>query len=134
MSLNHPCPCGSKVKYKKCCKLFHDGKKAKNPLELMKSRYSAYAVKNSLYIIKTTHHANKDFMDDKKEWKASIDSFCKQTHFQSLNILHVDESQSKVTFQAKLIQDGKDVSFCECSTFCFEDGAWFYLSGEFIEL
>jgi len=52
-SLNKKCPCGSGQKYKKCCKLFHNGKVAKNALELMRSRYSAYVVGDAKYIMKT---------------------------------------------------------------------------------
>ena len=59
LSVNSICPCGSLKKYKKCCKLFHDNiKKPSNALELMKSRFSAFAFFKSDYIIKTTHQKN----------------------------------------------------------------------------
>jgi SEC-C motif-containing protein len=38
-SINNPCPCGSGVKYKKCCAKYHKGLVAKTALELMKSRF-----------------------------------------------------------------------------------------------
>ena len=65
LSVNSICPCGSLKKYKKCCKLFHDDiKKPSNALELMKSRFSAFAFCKSDYIIKTTHKKNCDFSLD----------------------------------------------------------------------
>ena len=61
ISPNTLCPCGSKTKYKKCCAIYHKGAVPKTALLLMKSRYSAYAVNNSAYIVKTTHPNNPDY-------------------------------------------------------------------------
>ena len=68
-SPNNPCPCGSGKKYKKCCQIYHKGKIAKSALELMKSRYSAFAVGDIDYIIKTSTF-QKDF-DDLKSFSTS---------------------------------------------------------------
>ncbi len=57
-SKNSKCPCGSGKKYKICCFRLHKGLLAKNALELMKSRFSAYAVGDANYIIKTTHKSS----------------------------------------------------------------------------
>ena len=99
-----PCPCGSGKKYKKCCASYHKGAIPKNALLLMKSRYSAYALGNSGYIIKTTHPDNSDFSEDTKTWNRSIDLFCRQTLFQDLEILEwIDgEEEAFVTFKASL--------------------------------
>lgn len=120
ISLNAPCPCGSQKKYKKCCKIFHNGALAPTALLLMKSRYSAFATNDYAYIIKTTHPQNSDFMSDKKAWKASILEF-------------IDgQTQAYVTFKANLMQNGNDSSFIEKSNFIKEDKQWLYHSGEFI--
>lgn len=37
------CPCFSGKPYGECCKPFHDGKKNPQPVEVMRSRYAAYA-------------------------------------------------------------------------------------------
>jgi len=37
--VNRPCPCGSHIKYKKCCRPFHKDKIAKDALHLMKSHF-----------------------------------------------------------------------------------------------
>ncbi|MCI0500992.1 MAG: SEC-C domain-containing protein [Epsilonproteobacteria bacterium] len=132
-SVNSLCPCGSGLKYKKCCKFYHDGKVAKTALELMKSRYSAYAIANIFYIIKTTHNENQDFTTDISNWKKDILEFCKNTDFCKLEILEFIDGTSEafVTFKATLFSQEDDMSFVEKSKFFKVDGMWLYHSGEF---
>jgi len=69
ISINSKCICGSDKKYKKCCKELHDGKPAKTALELMRSRYSAFALCKIDYIIDTTHFNNPEFTQNRKRWQ-----------------------------------------------------------------
>ncbi len=126
-SPNLPCPCQSGRKYKKCCALYHKGAMPKNALLLMKSRYSAYAVGDSRYIIRTTHPDNPDYTDDTRSWKESIDHFCRETAFEGLEILDwIDgEREAFVTFRA-LLSSGEMV---EKSRFLKENGRWLYFDG-----
>lgn len=135
ISPNNPCLCGSLLKYKKCCKVFHDGALAKTALELMKSRYCAFSLGKSEYIISTTHEKNPDFSSDIKSWKADIINFSKNTQFENLEILDFvdDEIESFVTFKATLTQNNNDVSFCERSRFLKVEQKWLYVDGEFLE-
>lgn len=135
-SANITCPCGSFKKYKKCCKLFHD--KTKLPitaLELMKSRFCAFAVQKYEYIISTTHPKNIDFSNDTKSWSIDIMNFSKNTKFEKLEIIDFIEAdnESFVTFKASLIQENLDASFTEKSRFLKVDGKWFYVDGQFID-
>ena len=135
LSVNSICPCGSLKKYKKCCKLFHDDiKKPSNALELMKSRFSAFAFCKSDYIIKTTHQKNCDFSLNTSSWIADIELFSKNTIFEKLDILDFtdNEFESFVTFKATLFQNKKDTSFIEKSRFLKESNIWFYVDGEFL--
>ena len=135
-SVNDSCPCGSTKKYKKCCKTFHDKIIfPKTALELMKSRYSAYATSNAKYIIETTHKDNPDFTDNIKEWENDILIFCNNTKFIGLEILEfIDyENESYVMLKANMIQQGNDVSFVEKSRFLKVDEKWFYVDGKFEE-
>lgn len=134
-SINDKCPCGSGLKYKKCCGLFHKGKLPSNALELMKSRYSAYVYHNANYIIKTTHLENLEYMEDTIGWRQDIESFCQCTHFISLCVAEfIDgEDEAYVIFNACLKQHGEDVSFKEKSRFLKEDGRWLYHSGEIMK-
>ena len=128
LSPNAACPCGSGMKYKKCCQKFHKGAVPVNALELMKSRYAAYAAGESGYIIKTTHPENPDYTDDRKKWKESIDAFSRDNEFLSLQILEFIDGENKafVTFEA-LLSSG---TLKEKSRFLKVNGIWLYHSGE----
>ncbi len=97
----------------------------------MKSRYSAYAVGDSSYIIRTTHPDNADFSEDSKTWKKSIDLFSKETDFQKLEILEWIEGdeESFVTFKASLSTG----ELIEKSRFLKVSGRWLYVDGVFEE-
>jgi SEC-C motif-containing protein len=126
VSINDKCPCNSGLKYKKCCKAYHDGKVAKNALLLMRSRYSAYACGEYRYIIKTTHESTRDSNFQ------SVKEFSKQTSFQNLEIIEfIDgEEEAYVTFKASLLSNGKDSSFTEKSRFLNEKNIWYYVDGD----
>ncbi len=127
------CPCGSNKKYKKCCKLSHNGTLPKTALTLMKSRYSAYAIGNSKYIMDTTHMLNTEYSEDKKTWEENIQNFIKDSNFKALEILEFEDStpESYVTFKAYIDINGVDSTFTEKSKFIKENGKWFYVSGDF---
>lgn len=135
-SPNDICPCGSLKKYKKCCKPFHDKITfPKTALELMKSRFSAFAVLIADYIIFTTHENNSDYISDLKSWNQDIMNFSKNTRFERLEILDFIEGEveSFVTFKATLFQDKNDISFIEKSRFLKTEEIWKYVDGQFIE-
>jgi len=135
-SPNDICPCGSLKKYKKCCKPFHDKITfPKTALELMKSRFSAFAVLIADYIIFTTHENNSDYISDLKSWNQDIMNFSKNTRFERLEILDFIKGkvESFVTFKATLFQDNTDISFIEKSRFLKVDEIWKYVDAEFIE-
>jgi len=128
---NSLCPCGSKKKYKKCCHIYHKGALPKDALNLMKSRYSAYAVGDANYIIKTTHTNNSDYTANTQKWKSEIKEFCKNTEFKKLEILEfIDgENEAFVTFKAYL----NDGYMIEKSRFLKVDNRWLYVDGEFLK-
>ncbi len=135
ISGNSFCPCGSQKKFKKCCRVFHFGEKLPNPLELMKSRYSAFAACDANYIIKTTHHENPEYTTDIKAWENSIHEFFDHSQFKKLDILEfIDgDTEAYVTFKATIFQGAIDISFVEKSKFVKIGDNWLYHSGEFIE-
>lgn len=135
ISGNSYCPCGSQKKYKHCCRIFHCGEKPKNALELMKSRYSAFASNDSAYIMETTHRENPDFTYDKKTWEKNIQEFFKYSDFNKLEIYDFTdgEKEAYVIFKATIFQGAIDVSFVEKSKFLKVNNQWLYHSGEFIK-
>ncbi len=130
-SPNTPCPCGSRQKYKKCCQIYHKGANPKTALLLMKSRYVAYVVGDSAYIVKTTHPNNHDYSDKVKDWREGIELFSRSTEFLGLEILEFEDGEEEafVTFRAKLSSG----DMVERSRFLKMEGRWLYERGEFIE-
>jgi len=119
------CPCGSGIKYKKCCEPFHKGKKkAKNALELMKSRYSAYATNKPKYIIKTTHKNNPEW--NNPNWLEEIKVFC-NSEFKKLEIISFEDGENEAFVEFKAYID--DFIIHEKSRF-LKEGVWLYESGE----
>jgi SEC-C motif-containing protein len=127
VGVNDKCPCGSGLKYKKCCKTYHDGRVAKTALLLMKSRYSAYALGNAKYIQNSAE--NQDDIE-------SIKEFSKNTTFKKLDILNFEDGENEafVTFRATLFNQTIDISFTEKSRFLKKDGRWYYIDGVISEV
>ncbi|MEI6242335.1 MAG: YchJ family metal-binding protein [Chlamydiota bacterium] len=125
------CFCHSGKPYENCCKAFHEGKTPSTALELMRSRYAAYALGKVEYILETTHSNHVDSKKDITERKEEIKIFCQFTQFVGLEILSFEEGEyiSSVTFRASLLQKGKDVSFTEKSFFEKVQGRWLYVRG-----
>jgi SEC-C motif-containing protein len=128
LSPNDLCPCGSGLKYKKCCRMLHHGLPAQSPEALMRSRYAAYALNNVEYIIATTHPDSPHYSSDREAWRREIETFCKETTFAGLDILAVEPDT--VTFRATLFQNARDVSFTERSLFKQYNGRWMYQSAQ----
>jgi len=129
ISVNDPCPCGSKMKYKRCCQKYHQGAEPKDALVLMKSRYVAYVVGDAKYIIKTTHPQNPDYHDNFVAWEKSIEVFSQQSDFLRLEIEEFTEELdcAYVTFKAILI----DSILHERSKFTQIGKRWYYLDAVF---
>jgi SEC-C motif domain protein len=55
-----PCPCGSGLPYAECCGRLHDGTAtAATAEQLMRSRYSAFAVGDPAYLLATWHPSTR---------------------------------------------------------------------------
>lgn len=129
------CPCGTGKAYENCCRPFHQGQWPESALELMRSRYTAYALGLADYIIQTTHPGSPQFHHDLAGWSQKISEFSAHTEFQKLEILdsQVKNLIATVTFVVHITQRQKDVSFTERSYFEKIKGKWFYRSGQLTE-
>ena len=120
------CPCHSGLNYDLCCGPYHKNiRSPETPLELMRSRYSAYALDLADYIIKTTHPKSPLHEKIRSTWISSIHEFHETTKFQGLIIESSDETH--VTFHAILSTSGKDTSFREKSLFAKSNDHWCYI-------
>jgi SEC-C motif domain protein len=115
------CLCHSGQEYMNCCAPYHNGKAPLTPTALMRSRYSAYALGNSAYIMETTHSSHPDKKKSQAEWETQIKAFSKGADFTGLEIL--ESYANFVTFRADL---GSAGSFTEKSEFEEEEGRWRY--------
>jgi peptide deformylase len=129
------CPCFSGESYDKCCKTLHLGKKAENARQLMRSRYSAYALCMPDYIINTTHPASPEYHEDRAKWKRAISSFSQSTKFEGLDLVDFQENgnTAMVIFVAKITQKKRDESFTEKSFFEKIHGRWYYRTGQLLK-
>lgn len=75
-----PCACASDKSYGQCCRKFHVAQTLPRlAVELLRSRYSAYAYRLPSYIMATTHKSTAEF--DRRKWKTEIMNFCKRYQF-----------------------------------------------------
>ena len=119
------CPCGS-AGYASCCEPCHTGLNAPDALVLMRSRYSAYALKRADYLIATWHCSTRpatlDLAGDASRWLGlEIKRYTKQS-----------EDYATVEFVARYKVAGRAHRLHELSRFVREDGRWFYVDGDFL--
>lgn len=121
------CPCCSGKLYENCCKPFHTGEKHAPTAEaLMRSRFSAFAIPNGEYLMKTTLPTKRKFHNKKdlQEW-GEINEWTK------LEILK--STLNQVEFKAYYNdENGKPQIHNEFSLFQKENDRWYYVSGEFL--
>ncbi|TKB44335.1 YchJ family protein [Thalassotalea mangrovi] len=123
------CPCGSALTYSDCCQPLHQGlKTAETAEQLMRSRYSAYALKLGPYLEQTWAQAERV-----NNSLADIQQWAEQTAWLKLEILATDYTANDfhfVEFSAQYLHQGKRWLMQEKSRFCREDGLWRYLDGD----
>jgi SEC-C motif-containing protein len=121
------CPCHSGLTYGACCRPVHRGERDPMPEQLMRARFSAYALGKVAFVQDTTTHPR----DDRDAWTAEIEQFCEAVEFAGLQILLVEpgDREAWVTFRADLRAGATDVGFAERSRF-EHHGRWTYADGE----
>ncbi len=120
------CLCGSGIEYLQCCGLFHSGEKIPATAEaLMRSRYTAYAMRNAAYLQETWDAIRRpetiDFSREKIDWLRLEITDTKKGG--------IKDSKGVVAFKAFYMQDGEEHVMNEISRFTKVNGRWFYLDG-----
>lgn len=116
------CPCGSSLDYRLCCEPFHLGlTNAPTAVALMKSRYSAYALKKIDYLLDTAVIAG-----DKNQERKDITEWANATQWIGLKILRSEETI--VEFIADFIYQGKHHQHHEISKFEKIKGRWYFVN------
>lgn len=129
--MTEPCICGHKKHFDQCCGRFLTaGEIAKTPEQLMRSRYSAYALgKHGDYLLATWWPANARDLTAAALSEKSLDWI-------GLEVLARTQSGDRATVEFKARYRGavrsEPRTLHEVSNFLREDGRWFYVDGEIL--
>lgn len=120
------CLCLSGEQYGQCCGRFHRGAaEAATAEQLMRSRYSAFALLDTDYLLRTWHPRTAPAeleLDPGMQWRR-------------LDILSTSrggplDTEGTVEFKAYYRQGGGRGVLHEASRFVRENGRWFYVDGD----
>jgi SEC-C motif domain protein len=116
------CPCGLGEDYELCCGRLHAGMPAPTAETLMRSRYSAFAVGDAGYLLRTWHPSSRPRT-------LSLDA---ALHWTRLAILETHDgglfdTAGTVQFRAMYVQQGHRGVHAETSRFVRHDKHWTYL-------
>ena len=125
------CPCGTEKTYGACCEPFIKG--TQNPAtaeELMRSRYTAFAVGEIAYLKSSLAPEEQKTFDMKStiEWS-------KKSTWLGLDIMEVkkggaNDKDGTIEFTAKYSFDGKTLEHHEVAQFRKAGGLWHFVDGE----
>lgn len=126
MTCTRPCPCGQ-PDYTQCCEPFHLNKaNAQTAEQLMRSRYSAFALQQIDYLIATTATGQQALLD-----RTALESWSKQNTWQRLEVLKhiakVDKNHACVEFKAYYHDGQHDQIHHEISYFVQLNQRWYFL-------
>jgi SEC-C motif-containing protein len=124
------CPCCSGKQYVHCCGPLHRGAVvAKTAVQLMRSRFSAYALKQIDYLYETTYPEKRS-----ESFKQEMAAWANRAEFIKLEILGKRQGRSldkvgQVEFIAYYRQFGEEKQMHELSRFRRYKGRWHYVDG-----
>ena len=119
------CPCGTGLPYAECCGRLHDGTAtAATAEQLMRSRYSAFAVGDPAYLLATWHSATRPRTLD-------LDPDVRWTGLEVLDTTGggLLAAEGTVEFRASYVRGGASGAQHENSRFVRDGGRWVYLDG-----
>lgn len=112
------CPCGSGALYAACCRPLHTGAEVPTtPEQLMRSRYSAFAIGDAGYLLRTWHPRTRPGeldLDPGISW---------------LSLQVIEAGPTQVEFIARYRGPSGRGFLRERSRFEQQAGRWFYLDG-----
>ena len=129
--MSRPCPCTSKKTYDACCEPYVSGRRPpETAAQLMRSRFTAYALRKVDYLIATTSAEERTKID-----REELDGYCRSVSCISLKIVKTEaggpqDETGTVLFHASLQINGKRMLHRELSRFKREEGRWDYVDGD----
>lgn len=119
------CVCGSGRVAADCCARHHAGEPAPDPEALMRSRYSAYVLGLTDYLLATWHPTTRPAALTRDE------AGLKWLGLDVRRCAMQDADHGTVEFVARSKLGGRAHRLHETSRFVRENGRWFYLDGDF---
>lgn len=116
------CPCGLGDDYESCCGRLHAGEPAPTAESLMRSRYSAFAVGDAGYLLRTWHPSGRPP-------ELTLDPDLRWTRLAVLETRDggLFDAAGTVQFRAVYVEQGQRGVHAETSRFIRQDGHWTYL-------
>lgn len=120
------CPCGRNLAWPACCGRLHSGAAtAATAEELMRSRYSAWALNLKPYLLATWHASTRPAdLDPAQNGSTKWLELRVKRHHQ------IDATHATVEFVARYRTGGRGHRLHEISRFVREDERWFYVDGD----
>ena len=119
------CPCGTGLSYGECCEPFLAARAQPPTAErMMRSRYTAYALRDPGYLLATWHHSTRPTaisLDPSIEWLGL--EILSRTRGGML------DAEGTVESRATYRNDGMRLHQHEDSSFVRENKTWFYVDG-----
>ncbi len=127
---NTVCPCGRtqgkrSLSFEQCCQRYLDhfeSVPAPDAESLMRSRYSAFVLQRSDYLLKTWYPGHRPAEVD-------FDANTKWLGLQVKAHRTIDREHAEVEFVARYRERGKASRLQELSRFVYQEGRWYYRDG-----
>ncbi|WP_433229612.1 YchJ family protein [Actinomadura formosensis] len=122
------CPCGVGARYRDCCGRLHEGRAtAETATELMRSRFSAFAVGDEAYLLRTWHPATRPE-------RIGVEDGTRWTRLEILREENGGPGDDKgiVEFRAHYRAEAEPSELHEVSRFVRHDGEWVYVRGKML--
>ncbi|KAG5174902.1 hypothetical protein JKP88DRAFT_250539 [Tribonema minus] len=153
-----PCPCGSALRYGRCCLPLHAGDgaaaAAAGPTQLLRARFAAYAALRPEFVVASTARDSAEWHADTDAWLAELAAYSRRHSAQSTShcfvraaprrfigldlgpekrgVSDAGEATATLIFTATLESleaPGEEIVFTERSFFVQRAGCWYYAGG-----
>jgi SEC-C motif-containing protein len=126
-AIKTPCPCGSNRAYDDCCGRCHRGELARDAESLMRSRYSAFVLRDEPYLLQSWHASTRPpniAFDPAQKWLG----------LKVVDVSSTGADSGEVEFIARFRIGGASAArLHERSRFVREAGRWLYVDGTLAE-
>ncbi|MFK7740657.1 MAG: YchJ family protein [Planctomycetota bacterium] len=124
------CPCTSGKTFAECCEpVIKQQRQAETAEELMRSRYTAYALCEVDWIIESQSPDGRAHVD-----RNATEQWSKRAEWHRMEVVQLekggkDDTEGFVDFKAYYTLAGEEITHHEVASFRKEDGRWYFVDG-----